>query len=282
MLSGLDVLTRKWWRAVGRPVDLDGEHAWLRAPMSTGPIVRDSWLAGAAELAGGSVHEEVSGAGLLAHVSALDGPGFSAADLQPQICDFYEHTSDWRMDVWSSWQPAFQPGGELISRFFGKRVEQLALPTRPLDVSRGMDSRVSLITNAEGAQWAAGWLRTLRATGEYVFSGCYAHRRLPGAERSSVHVAFPLENGNVQVFLRPEVGDGGSLVLSSPGEGFGGNGAYVVVEDGGSTYAANVPLRERFHVYVDDEGVLRTDHSLRLWSALVMQLHYRLEPKPAI
>ena len=122
----------------------------------------------------------------------------------------------------------------------------------------------------------------MRATGEYVFSGCYAHRRLPGAERSSVHVAFPLENGNVQVFLRPEVGDGGSLVLSSPGEGFGGNGAYVVVEDGGSTYAANVPLRERFHVYVDDEGVLRTDHSLRLWSALVMQLHYRLEPQPAI
>ena len=53
-----------------------------------------------------------------------------------------------------------------------------------------------------------------------------------------MHVAFPLENGNVQVFLRPEVGDGGSLVLSSPGEGFGGNGAYVVVEDGGSTYAA--------------------------------------------
>ena len=35
-------------------------------------------------------------------------------------------------------------------------------------------------------------------------------------------------------------------------------------------------------MYVDDEGVLRTDHALRLWSALVMRLHYRLEPKPAI
>ena len=106
MFSGLDLLTRKWWRTVGRRVDLTGEHAWLRAPMSAGPVVRDGWLAGAAGLAGGEVHEDVPGAGLLAHMSALDGPGFDAADLQPQICDFYEHTSDWRMEVWSSWQPA--------------------------------------------------------------------------------------------------------------------------------------------------------------------------------
>jgi hypothetical protein len=281
VFSGLDLLTRKWWRTVGRRVDLDGEHAWLRAPMSTDSVVRDSWLEGAARLAGGEVHEEVPGAGLLAHMSALDGPGFDAGDLQPQICDFYEHTSDWRMEVWSSWQPVFQPGGELISRYFGRRVEQLALPTRPLDVSRGMDSRISLITDAQGAQWASGWLRTLRATGEYVFSGCYSYRRLPDAERSSVHVAFPLESGNVQVFLRPDVGDDGSLLLTSPGEGFGGNGAYVVVADGGTPYAACVPLRERFHVYVDHEGVLRTDHALRLWSALVMRLHYKLEPQPA-
>jgi hypothetical protein len=54
----------------------------------------------------------------------------------------------------------------------------------------------------------------------------------------------------------------------------------VVVEDGGSTYAARAPLREEFHVYVDDEGVLRTDHELRLWSAEVVRLHYKLEPRP--
>jgi hypothetical protein len=52
----------------------------------------------------------------------------------------------------------------------------------------------------------------------------------------------------------------------------------VVVEDGGSAWAAAVPLREEFHVYVDAEGVLRCDHSLRLWSAEAVALHYRLEP----
>jgi hypothetical protein len=29
-------------------------------------------------------------------------------------------------------------------------------------------------------------------------------------------------------------------------------------------------------VYVDGEGTLRTDHTLRLWSATVVRLHYKL------
>lgn len=44
----------------------------------------------------------------------------------------------------------------------------------------------------------------------------------------------------------------------------------------GRVSVARVPLHETFHVYVDDEGVLRTDHVLDLWGARVLQLHYRL------
>ena len=36
------------------------------------------------------------------------------------------------------------------------------------------------------------------------------------------------------------------------------------------------PIHERFHVYVDGEGVLRTDHELRMWAATVVRLHYKL------
>ena len=256
-MSTIDLLTRKWWRVVGREVDLDGEHGWLRAPTSRASVVRDAWIAEEATRLGGRVLERVSGAGLIDDLAGLDGPGFRATDLRAEVRDFYEHTTDWRMEVWTAWTPVFWPGGELVSRLFGRRVQQLALPTRPLDVARGVDSRVSVITDAAGRQRAAGWLRTLRSTGEYVYSGCYSHRRLPGVDRDSVHVAFPLEAGNVQVFLRPDVGDDGSLWLRSPGEGFGGNGAYIVVEDGGRTYAACPPVRETFRVFVDDEGVLR-------------------------
>jgi hypothetical protein len=39
-----------------------------------------------------------------------------------------------------------------------------------------------------------------------------------------------------------------------------------------------VPLAERFVVFVDDEGVLRTDHELNLSQVPVLRLHYRPEP----
>ena len=129
----------------------------------------------------------------------------------------------------------------------------------------------------DGRQCEAAWLRTLRSTGDYVYSGCYSTRHRPGADRASVHVAFPLEKGNVQVFLRPDIDRDGSLWLRSPGEGFGTDGAYAVVHDRGRAFAACPPLREEFHVWVDDERVLRTDHQLSLWSAAVVRFHYRLD-----
>jgi hypothetical protein len=269
--------SRRWWRLVGRRVDLDGDHRWLDAPMCGPGPVGATWLRAEAERLGGLVREDVSGGGLLSSMSVLDGAGFHAAGLDQAVRHFYEHTACWRMEAWAQWSALFQPGGELVSRLFGRRVQQLALPTRPLDVARGMDSRVVHLMDASGEQYAAGWLRTLSATGEFVYSGCYSARLLPGSDQPSVHVAFPLESGNVQVFLRPSVQADGSLVLSSPSGAFGGDGAYVTVRDGRGAYAARVPIHERFHVYRDHRGVLRTDHELRLYRALALRLHYRME-----
>jgi len=271
----LDRVTRTFWRLKGRPVDLTGAEQWLSAPMHSGQTIGDGWLQAAADAHGGSVREQVDDGGLLADMAQLDGPDFKAADLRPEVRDFYEHTSNWRMEVWTQWNPIFQPGGELISRYFGRRVQQLALPARPLEVAYGMDSRVAIIVGPGGEQRAAGWIRTLRSTGEYVYSGCYSSRLLPGADQPSVHVAFPLEAGNVQVFLRPGALPDGALELTSPAGRFGDEGAYVVVEDRG-THCARAPIQEKFRVYVDREGVLRTDHLLCLWSAPVVRLHYKL------
>lgn len=277
----LDRVTRLFWRARGREVDLSGADAWLDAPIHDRTLIGDSWLDSAAAAVGGKVVEGADDAGLLADMAQLDGSRFRASDLDLGVREFYEHTSGWRMEVWTQWTPIFQPGGELISRFFGRRVQQLALPTRPLDVAHGMDSRVVRIVDESGHQKLAGWIRTLRSTGEFVYSGCYAARLLPGSDQPSVHVTFPLEEGNVQVFLRPMAHPDGSLELSSPAGRFGTEGCYVVVRDRGRTFAARAPIHETFRVYVDREGVLRTDHDLRLWSATAVRLHYKLEMRAA-
>jgi hypothetical protein len=234
------------------------------------------WLEAEATGHGGDLGADDGSAGLLPSMAILDGPGFDAQLLRPEIRDFYEHTAAWHMEVWTGWSPLFWPAGELVSRLYSQRVEQLALPMRPFDVAHGMDSQVTPVRDHHGTQVASAWMRSLRGNGRHVFSGCYSARTLPGADRASVHVAFPLESGNVQVFLRPTVTDDGGLLLESPAGRFGQDGAYVVVRDG-RDYAARAPLHETFRVYVDQHGVLRTDHELRLWRASAVRLHYKLK-----
>lgn len=40
---------------------------------------------------------------------------------------------------------------------------------------------------------------------------------------------------------------------------------------------AQPPLRETFHVFTDAQGVLRTDHWLKLGAWRALQRHYRLD-----
>jgi hypothetical protein len=279
LMSVVDRSTREFWRVTGRSVDLAGDEGWLAAPMHRESIVADGWLSDAALAIGGSVRRGIPGAGLLSDFSELDGPSFQSSDVDRRIRDFYEHTSDWRMEVWTQWNPLLQPAGQLVARHFGRRVKQLMIPTRPLEVAQGMDSEVAAILDGDGRQHAAAWIRTLRSTGAYVYSGYYRTTTLPRTQQPSVHVSFPLESGNVQVFLRPRALPDGSLKLHSSSGRFGTEGAYVVVADRRRTHAARVPLHETFHLYLDAEGVLRTDHVIRLGSTRAVQLHYKLEPR---
>jgi hypothetical protein len=278
-LTGLDRSTRWFWRVTGRPVDLAGEHAWLSAPTSTGPTVGGTWVEAAARAHGGTVVDPGGdggpAGGLLADMALLDGPSFRARDLRPEVRDFYEQTSRWRMEVRARWTPVFRPGGAAVTRIFARRVQQLALPAPRGGATLALDSSVRVIVGPDGQQRAAAWLRTMPSSGDHVFSGCYSTRLLPDDAQPSVHVAFPLESGNVQVFLRPRVLAGGTLLLSSPTGRFGQPGAYVVVHDRGH-HGARVPIHETFVVHVDDEGVLRADHTLALWGATAVRLSYRL------
>ncbi|WP_257017627.1 MULTISPECIES: hypothetical protein [unclassified Rhodococcus (in: high G+C Gram-positive bacteria)] len=272
-----DRASRMWWRTAGRPVDLGGDHAWLTAPTSAAGVVRDHWLPAEAERLGGALIAADADAGLLPDMECLAGPGFDPERLDPAIRDFYEHTSQWRMEIWTKWSPLFAPAGSIIGRLYGKRVQQLALPVDPLAAAHGVDTTITKVVDGEGNHAGSAWLRTLRGTGDFMYSGYYRSALLPGHDRPSIHVSFPLEHGNVQVFLRPQNGPDGSLLLESPAGEFGADGAYVTVLERGRHYAARVPIREEFRIYVDTEGVLRTDHVLRMWRRVAMRLHYRLD-----
>jgi hypothetical protein len=274
----VDRATQAWVRATGRKIDLT-DHPWLDGPVGDPRVIGDEWLGREANRLEGQLCE---GGGLLASIGLLRGDGFDPDPLSPAVVDFYERTTEWRLDVWSQWCPAALPGGWLLSAVFARRLQQLALPLRPLDVAKGMESRVVSLRDAGGRQLGAAWLRTLRSTGQVVYSGWYGAVQLPRSRGPSIRVVFPLPNGSVAVFLRPSVEPGGALRLTSPIGQFGDDGAYLIVRaEGHSAFVRRVPLAEQFRVYVDDEGTLRTDHALNLWSIPVIRLHYRLERKHA-
>ena len=275
--SMIDRATQAWVRATGRTVRLD-EHPWLDGPVGRPNLIGDEWLPREAERLHGDLHEA---GGLVESFDLLASDSFEPSGLSPAIIDFYERTTEWRLDAWSQWSPLALPAGWLLSAVFAKRLQQLALPLRPLDVALGMESRVVALRAADGRQLGAAWLRTLRSTGQVVYSGWYGSTQLPNTSSPSIRVMFPLPNGSVTVFLRPSVDPTGALILTSSISRFGDDGAYLIVHTGGGMAAVRrVPLAEQFRVYVDDEGTLRTDHALNLWSVPVLRFHYRLERKP--
>ena len=272
----VDRATQAWVRATGRTVQLN-EHPWLDGPIGNPMLIGEEWLPREARRLDADLYD---GGGLLESFDLLAGNAFDPSRLSPAIVDFYERTTEWRLDAWSQWCPAALPAGWMLSLVFSQRLQQLALPLRPLDVAQGMDSRVVSLRRADGVQLGAAWLRTLRSTGQVMYSGWYGPAQLPTATSASIRVMFPLPNGSVTVFLRPSVDQTGALVLTSPISRFGDDGAYLVVAGSGDTVAVRrIPLAEEFRVYVDDEGTLRTDHFLNLWSVPVLRFHYRLERK---
>ncbi len=267
----LDEVTQAWVRRTGRRVDLAAQP-WLQGPVGDASSIGDAWLAAEAQRLRADVGD---GGGLLRAVADLDGPGFSSARLVAPVRDFYERTSEWRLDAWIGWSPWAWPGGWLVSSVFARRLQQLALPLRPLDVAHGMSSAVRPL-RADGQQVAALWLRRLRATGDVLFSGLYSVVELQAPVRPAVRVVFPLPNGRLVVVLEVRNRSDGGLVLSSGAAAWGQPGAYLVVEDRRGCWARRVPLHEVFDVHVDEGGVLRTDHRLSLGAAPVLRLHYRM------
>jgi hypothetical protein len=269
-----DRATQAWVRWTGRKVSF-AAVPWLFGPTGDQDQIDDGWLRREAEHLGGTL---VEGGGLLDRMSDLRGDGFDPALLANAIVEFYEGTSDWRLDVRSKWSTAAWPFGWLLTSVFSQRLGQLNLPLRSRDTAHGIYSRIVIVQDHNGSRLGAAWLRTLRATGRTIYSGWYGTTTLPESHRPSLRVVFPLPNGNVTAFLRPEVRPDGALVLSSPIGPFGTEGVYLVVvgSDRESGWVRRVPLAEEFVVSVDDEGTLRTDHTLALWRLPVFRLHYRM------
>jgi len=219
-------------------------------------------------------------AGLIPNFDNLRGPSFDPERVDPRIRHFYEHTALYKLEVWSEVYFAGKFVLWLLVEFISRRMDQLNFPISSLEVAKGMTSEiVQLHEPVSGRLAYTGWLRRFRATGKVIYAGLYSVTQMPGEANPCVKVTFPCY-GSSSVYLRPCGYADGTFGLVSTGAAFGRSGFYRVVESGADHWRVRnfTTLHEIFHVYADEDGVLRTDHEITFVGHTILKLHYKMTP----
>lgn len=270
-----------WVHMTGKRVPA-GQEPWLSAPLGNrgriGAVIYDR-IAEEQKLEA----RLPADAGLIPDFNVLRGPSFEPTAIRPEVRHFYEHAALYHLDVWSEVSLAGRFFLWLLVEFISRRMDQLNFPISSLEVAKGMSSRiVQLFDPRSGEVRYTGWLRGMKSSGRVIYAGLYSITRVPGEENPCVKVTFPCR-GSANVYLRPVQHADGSFGLDSSGSAFGRSGFYRIVASGpGHRRVRYVKtLHELFRVYVDAEGVLRTDHTISFLGITILRLHYKMTLLPA-
>lgn len=276
-----DWLTQRWVQLTGRCID-PKQEAWLMGPMGNPAKIGKSFFQELADEANLEVDVSSPHCGLVQDFHALSGPDFDANNVNVSVIEFYEHTSDYDLDVWAEWQAAFRPFGSLIACIFSCRLQQLNVPLSALDVSHGMTSDIIQLADKTTKEVLyTAWVRELRGNRNVLYAGSYSFCQPPQSHGPCVKVVFPLPNGNAVVIMKPEVHPDGSFSLISAGHKFGEPGFYFVARNADSSISSRYvrAFREVIQVYSAEDNGVRADHVLKLWGITFLRLHYRLRKK---
>src|SRR5882757_1380966 len=270
-----------WVRTTGKRIRV-GDEPWLRCPLGE----RGRIGTGIYERIAREENLEIKvppGAGLIPNFNALRGPGFDPDAIHPAIRHFYEHAAAYRLEVWTEVALLGRFFLWLLVEFISRRMDQLNFPISSLEVAKGMSSEVvQLIEPGSGRIVYTGWLRRLKSSGHVIYAGLYSTVQVPGEPNPCVKVTFPCD-GSANVYLAPVVHPDGSFGLDSFGSAWGHSGFYRIVRSGtdGRRVRYLKTLHELFHVYVVDEGVLRTEHTISFLGLTIIRLHYKMSPAPS-
>src|SRR6185503_12068606 len=252
------------------------EVAWIEGPLGE-RVIGDSAFREAAVREELTIERTARDGGLIPDFEALRSERVDPSQVDPLIREFYEHTTRFAMDVWCRTYFPASIALWLLVTTISRQVDQLNFPLSPLDTAHGMTSEIILLRRKDGSVRYTGWLRKLVEQQRVIYTGFYMTERLPHEAGPCVKVVFPMPNGNATVILRASI-EAGALILDSAGGRFGAAGFYRVQGRGPGRLRIwrITTLRERFRVYVDAEGMLRCDHSVRFLGLPVLALHYKL------
>jgi hypothetical protein len=231
------------------------------------------------EVLGGTYTADATDIGIVASLDDLAGPEFDPESVDPQVREFYEHTTRFTLDIVPEWRQWVRPGYLLYRDLVARPLGQASVPMNQREAQRGIRSRIATISlDPDGAVAVRGWIRSFADNDEPIYVGIYTTYRHDG--RGYVSVGFPLPQASFTATLAPRSRPVGGLVLTSRSN-LDQPGHYLTIIDPETRELTALAVRgfdEQLDVYVQD-GELRAEHAFWVFGFPFLVLHYRIRPR---
>lgn len=275
-----DWFTQQWVIFTGKRISPEDE-SWLPGPFGNVNGIGEDFINQLAAQEDLIIRRQNNAHGLIPDFTQLQLPAEALQRLSPEIIHFYENTALYEMDFTVDWNFAFQWAGKMVNRLFSRRISQLHLPTPQYrDLPEPVTSEIiTLHQQANEKIQHTIWLRTLKSTGQIVYSGVYGMCRPPG-ENVFVKAVFPLPYGNATVLMKPQVEQDGSFTLNATGQTGGDAGFYFLLKDSAKHHWFRYvrTFRDRLNMRYDGQSLI-AEQVLTLWNIRVLTLHYHISRK---
>ncbi|HLW62821.1 MAG TPA: hypothetical protein VKY33_05420 [Flavobacterium sp.] len=272
-----DWFTQQWVILFGKRIT-PTQVPWLFGPFGELGGIGENFLTQLAEKENLTLKRNLKKKGLLKSIETLHLPKKDLSKLSKSIVDFYEHTSDYKLEFSIKWSPMFYFFGLLTNRLFTKRINQLNIPIHNIDKSEKISNEIIQLTDpkTDKVKYTI-WLRKLESSGKVIYSGIYTTCKLPTGT-TCIKAIFPLPKGNATVLMKPSVGKNNELILDSSGKTIGDAGFYFLLEDSkGIFWTKFVSTFKDKLIIKESAECLSAKQTLKLWNLNVAVLNYKIE-----
>ena len=272
-----DWFTQQWVIICGRKIN-PSENTWLFGTFGEVSGIGEKFIHQLAEKEDLTIIRKSNSKGLLDSISSLYLSENEIKKLPKNVIDFYEKTSEYKLQLNVKWNPIFKIFGYVVNRLFSQRINQLNIPTNNIQSSENLTSEIiELVAKNTNEVKYTIWLRKFQSTGKVIYSGIYTTCLLPSGI-TCVKAIFPLPKGNATVILKPSVGEKNELILDSSGNKFGDAGFYFLLNDSkGNCWSKYIKSFTDKLIVSDENEKLKARQTLKLWHLKVARLEYEMK-----
>lgn len=272
-----DWFTQQWVIICGRKIN-PSENTWLFGPFGEVSGIGEKFIHQLAEKEDLTIIRKSNSKGLLDSILSLNLSENEIKKLPKNVIDFYEKTSEYKLQLNVKWNPIFKIFGYVVNRLFSQRINQLNIPTNNIQSSENLTSEIiELVAKNTNEVKYTIWLRKFQSTGKVIYSGIYTTCLLPSGI-TCVKAIFPLPKGNATVILKPSVGEKNELILDSSGNKFGDAGFYFLLNDSkGNCWSKYIKSFTDKLIVSDENEKLKAKQTLKLWRLKVARFEYEMK-----